>query len=87
MELTSDIYSMERTCYNLFLSRGRRLPRRVCSQTRTPRGQQPLAAGPGALLAALAASILQPSLKVIHHYYISNAPDFFPLVLTVPSST
>lgn len=27
------------------------------------------------------------SLKVIHCYYIPNAPDFFPLALTVPSET
>lgn len=63
MELTYDIYSIERTCYNLFLFHEGPLPEASLQfsavKNGTPCYAQALASGAWTLLSAFATSILQ----------------------------
>lgn len=88
MELTYDIYCIERTYYNLFLSHEGPIPEAWLQlsavKNGTPWYEQPLASGPWTLLSALTASILQ---QIFKGYSLLLHPIFFFLALPVPSET
>lgn len=88
MELTYDIYCIERTYYNLFLSHEGPVPEAWLQfstvKNGTPCYEQPLASGPWSPLSTFATSILQQFFK---GYSLLLHPIFFSLVLPLPTET